>query len=401
MISIDQAKINWIVSESRRVVLANREELSRRGLPNAHQRRERPGVWYSPGGPYRGLWTIDFCYLVEGLPEALDVWDIKFAYYLLLRYQRADGGVPFYISVDEEAGYETRHNSSQESRKFEFTDANNSPFLVKIAYAYYLHTGDLELVASTIQRLKRAMDNVPLGRHGLVWIDPDNPYTGYGYTDSILKRGYDLFCTIAYWEAARIMEKFYQLLGCPREAMDFVERAQRIEENLEILWDDAQGAYLSDSDGERKVDIWGNAYLSSLNMPVRRRGAVDAFLLNRLDDYTWRGQVRHLLNGEFWDHPIIKWKPGEYQQGAYWGAASGWVMQAVAKTNPQRAEQMANELIDYFQSVGVFECVNEGYTKGKDYVSSILNPLAALKKLLPPEQVARAFTEAGMNYRTT
>ena len=50
------------------------------------------------------------------------------------------------------------------------------------------------------------------------------------------------------------------------------------------------------------------------------------FLQKQYADYVFKGQVRHLLNGTFWERTLIPVAPGSYQNGAYWATASGWVM---------------------------------------------------------------------------
>ena len=105
---------------------------------------------------------------------------------------------------------------------------------------------------------------------------------------------------------------------------------RRIEENLDVFWDDAKGAYLAATRDCRQVDVWGNAYALHLGLPLgpnQRR--VLRFLATQLDRYVWHGQVRHLLKGEYWDRQLTPVPRERYQNGAYWATASGWVLEAL------------------------------------------------------------------------
>ena len=77
----------------------------------------------------------------------------------------------------------------------------------------------------------------------------------------------------------------------------------------------------------------------------------------------YKGQVRHLLKGEYWKKTIYEIPNGTYQQGAYWGTASGWVIYALAQENTDLASRMADEIIDYYQTEGIYECVNVHYIR--------------------------------------
>jgi len=98
--------------------------------------------------------------------------------------------------------------------------------------------------------------------------------------------------------------------------------------------------------------------------------------------YVWRGQIRHLLKGEYWERLLTSVPPETYQNGAYWGTASGWVIYAIAQKDPMLASQIFTELVDDYRFNGVHECVNISYRKLQDYVVSATNPLGAVRRLI-------------------
>ena len=53
--------------------------------------------------------------------------------------------------------------------------------------------------------------------------------------------------------------------------------------------------------GCNQIDIWGSAFAVYIDfMHGQRRQRLLSFLRDRYQDYVWRGQVRHLLRGEYW-----------------------------------------------------------------------------------------------------
>lgn len=376
MLKIEKEKLNWLFHEAKRIVI------SARLVSPAYD-----GTFlYCPDaiGNYKGIWSRDFAYIVDNVPELLTPKEVKTCYYYLIRHQRLDGAMPASVGVNipdkkdkgEWIGYTTVGNG-------DFSDLDNSQFVVKIVYDYYRYTGDIELFVSTLDRLKRAMDFVPRSSLGLVWIDPDNPHTGYGFTDSVIKTGNELFCSLLYWEASLLMAEIYGVINKKSLQSEFLERAKMIEKNIDVLWDEKTGAFYTTTIGERRIDIWGNAFAVYINFPLgnKEKKIID-FLIKNYNEYIYCGQIRHLLKGEYWTKTCYE-IPGEtYQNGAYWGTASGWIFYAIAKESPGLASEIINEMIDYYRNYGVYECVNENYNKVKDYVASITNPVGAIKRLI-------------------
>ena len=94
------------------------------------------------------------------------------------------------------------------------------------------------------------------------------------------------------------------------------------------------------------------------------------------------GQIRHLPKGEYWERTMIEVLPEEYQNGAYWATATGWVMYCQYQKQPQLAAQMLSEVLNCFEAEGSFECVNEGYRKLNSFVVSATNVYGGLMRIL-------------------
>ena len=88
-----------------------------------------------------------------------------------------------------------------------------------------------------------------------------------------------------------------------------------------------------------------------------------------------------MLKGEFWEYTLMPVVPGTYQNGAYWATASGWVMAALDQVQKSMAVKLLQDLVNDFQAVGIYECVNGDYKKLNHYVVSAVNPLGVCKLL--------------------
>jgi hypothetical protein len=259
---------------------------------------------------------------------------------------------------------------------------DNSQFMVKLVADYVRATGDLDFFRGVAGKLVRAMDFTPRSRDGLVTIDPARPHSPYGFTDTIAKTGELLFSSLLYWEASRELAALFEKAGDAARAGEFEARAGSIERNVGSLWDEKAGMFLAASVDCRQIDIWGNAYALNVEFPLGpKRERIIRNLARNYSRIIYRGQIRHLPEPEFREKTLIPVTPGTYQNGAYWGTASGWVAFALKERKPDLAVRIAGALVPDYRRRGAFECVNVNYEKIKDYVVSVVNPLGALRGL--------------------
>ena len=76
----------------------------------------------------------------------------------------------------------------------------------------------------------------------------------------------------------------------------------------------------------------------------------------------------------------------EYQNGAYWATATGWVVWCLAQTDCILAARTLARAVECFRTEGSFECVNEHYRKLNSFVVSATNVYGAAKRLLQSEK---------------
>ena len=351
-----------------------------RRLLQGCRRTARDGtVVFTPDGQghYGALWTRDFAYMVEGAGDLLSLGAIEAAIRYLLAGQREDGTAPDRVQVDGVPVY----SAGPAGRPLGAPPTDNSQFLVKLVWSHWKLSENPQLAREALPKLRRAMDAVPR-RDGLVWIDPKVARSPYGFTDPVGKSGFELFSSLLYWEACKNLAEMCGSLGMAACRDDFQRRARRIERGLGVLWSERKGAFLAASKDCRQVDVWGNAYAIYAGLPLgEHRARVLDFLEKNYESYVWRGQIRHLLRDEYWQRLLTKVAPDTYQNGGYWGTASGWVAYALAMRRHDLASRLLRELLDDYRRGGVCEWVHGDTRRLRDYVVSAANPRAALRKL--------------------
>ncbi|MEJ5250440.1 MAG: hypothetical protein HPY54_01300 [Chthonomonadetes bacterium] len=340
-------------------------------------------ILYTPDGKahYAALWTRDFAYMVENAGDLMHPRHIEGCIRYLVRAQRKDGAVPDRVRPDGVPVYV----AGPESNPLGEPNLDNPPFLV-IAVDAYLQRVPASRRASLFEEwsqvLDIGMDWIPLSPSGLVYNNPDKPHSPYGFTDCIGKTGELLMESLLYWQACRMLERWHRQVGRGQRAAEYSRRARQVEQNIGRLWDEKAEAFLAATVDCRQVDIWGNAYALAIGFPLgERRAKVQRLLTKRHEDYLWKGQVRHLFKGEYWQRLLTPVAPDRYQNGAYWATATGWVLKAIHPVNPQLAEHIFAELIEDFRANGVYECVHPEYRQLESYVVSACNPLGAARSL--------------------
>jgi hypothetical protein len=340
-------------------------------------------ILYTPDGKgnYRALWTRDFAYMVENAGALIPIEHIEAGIRYLIRGIRADGAAPDRVRPDGVAVYIAGPENAPMGRP----NLDNAQFLA-ILIDECLRRVPTNRAQSLFDEwsapLDRALDYVPRTETGLVWNDPADPHSPYGFTDTVGKTGELFFESLLYWTACQRMESWHRDYGHRERALELARRAARIVEALPRLWDNDRGAFLAASQDCRQLDVWGNAYAVYLDFPMaHRRNRVLDFLTSHHDQFVWRGQVRHLPSGEYWQRLLIPIEPDRYQNGAYWATASGWMMYALAQTQPELARRMWHQLLTDFQANGVCECIHGEYRQLHSYVVSATNPLAGARRL--------------------
>lgn len=358
-------------------------EICRRLLQRCRKPACDGTVLFTPDGVggYDALWVRDFAYMTEYCGDLMEAPAVERCIEFILRGQREDGWLPDRIDAWGRAVYAAGADGAPVGE----ANLDNAPFLVSAVY-HCIRRLPPERADGLFRRWEAALDRgmacMPLSGGGLVYNQPGRPHSPYGFTDTVCKTGELFMESILYWRACEQLCTLYGSCGMTERAAAYRARARKVEENLDTLFDEGTGVFMAASGDCRQIDIWGNAYLLYAAFPagdkVRRK--VEAYLLNHLGSYVYSGQIRHLPAGETWEKLLVPVAPGEYQNGAYWATASGWVLFLLARRRPEAARRFLRELLADFEQ-GVCECVNRGYRKLPQFVVSAVNVRGALKRL--------------------
>jgi hypothetical protein len=358
-------------------------EASQRFLAGCRVTASDGTTLFTPDGRahYAALWTRDFAYMVENARHLMAPAQVEGCIRYLLRGQRADGAIPDRVRPDGVPVFA----AGSEDHPLGEPNLDNPQFLV-IAADEYLRSLEPRRAETLFRqwsaRLDAGLDYLPRGEHGLVFNDPRQPHSPYGFTDTVGKTGELLMESLLYWTACRRLAHWHHEAGSRARVKDYRKRAEAIEKGLGTLWDEDAGMFRAATVHCRQIDIWANAYALCLDFPLGpKRARMRRFLAANYERCVWRGQVRHLLKGEYWERLLTPVAPERYQNGAYWATASGWFMLALAEENPQLAHRMFVDLVADLQTEGICECVNEGYRQLETYVVSATNPLSAASRL--------------------
>ena len=361
---VTDAQYQWLTEKARLVMEQTRAQMA-----------DSNATWiYSPGGYGKRCWPRDCYYIIHGAPQFVPPGEIRDIVRLLLHWQLPNGMVPKNFSGV--GGDYVCWGPPPE--------ADSAQFAVQLADEYYQRSGDKKFVAATLKPLQRAMDSMPRNPEGLSWIDPAAPHTAYGFTDQVYKTGAELFSSLLYWEASRKLADMATAVGEKEIAQAMTQRAELIEKNLPpALWDEKAGMYLAVTQDCRQIDIWGSAYAVYIGFPdAKKNERICRYLVGHYKEVVYAGQVRHLPGGEYWQKTSQPIPKDEYQNGAYWGTATGWVAYAIAQVDPTLASNMFGDMIDHYRAHDAYECINDkGYVKGPGYGASVGNPLAAIRRL--------------------
>jgi hypothetical protein len=92
------------------------------------------------------------------------------------------------------------------------------------------------------------------------------------------------------------------------------------------------------------------------------------------------GQLRHLPGGEYWEKTFVPVGQGGYQNGAFWATPTPWLVDTIYEYNKDLAMKTLNDVLEYFETYGVYECVNGEGRRLAPYVASATNIYGCCKK---------------------
>lgn len=338
---------------------------------------------YTPDGVgnYHALWTRDFSYMVEYAGEFISTEDLRDCLVYLLDHTRAtDGWIPDRVYEDGEAVYaagSVEHPCGE-------ANLDNGPFLCLIMDHYLKRISAVDAQAFFLKwetPILQGLNVIPKNQDGLVYNPPDKPHSPYGFTDCIRKTGALMMESLMLWRGYGVLAHWQ--LTCNRPAAVARAAMEQIEKHLVRTFLNADSMLHAATLDCRQTDVWGSCYAVSIGFPLGEelKRSIASWLINHYEGIVQKGQVRHTAPGTYWEQCLVEIKKGEYQNGAYWATATGWLIDAIMVEDLPLAEKTLMEATDYFRDIGLYECVNGDDKKLVHYVVSATNCFPVAKRL--------------------
>ncbi len=243
---------------------------------------------------------------------------------------------------------------------------------------------------------------------GLCWAAdaPEQHQVDWGYNDSITKTGDLLFPSLLRIESCHKLAALLEGGGQLGRASAIRSQAARLRAAIVDTFVSRfeHGArtdtWLVSAGGTGRLpDVWGTAlavHRGFVPDDVARALATSLLHAYREGTAVFRGQIRHVPSSfGYW--PVAASKPGTYQNGAYWGYASGWYVDALSRVDRKAARDC---FLDYLGAMEegwndsgeacAWECVNPAldHYQNPGYLATVAIPYVSLAAagLLPPHR---------------
>jgi hypothetical protein len=319
------------------------------------------------------------------------------------------GAIADHIRVDDSKPIYypgTYSYEEQGAKEFGMTPAYcDQYYFIHMADYYIKSTGDIGLLSKDINgtrlidRLEIAF-KVPPSRldNGIVHTNDTFRGVDFGFRDAIAITGDLCFTSILKYVAAEQLAGIFTRLKQPEKAVTYHQMAQQLKAAIPGTFLDENGMLKASTGRSSQPDVWGTAmavYLNLLEGAQQEKACRYLVKAYQQGNLAYRGSVRHILKGaDFseqtaWETAIVP--KDQYQNGAYWGTATGWVSYAMAKVDPGAAKQLIKEYItelrtDDFRKgsnfSGPYECFHpSGYTRGPVYLTTVSCPFIVLRSM--------------------
>ncbi|MCU0385209.1 MAG: hypothetical protein MUE38_04215 [Flavihumibacter sp.] len=277
-------------------------------------------------------------------------------------------------------------------------------FFIHMAHYYVVQSRDRNILKKEING-KRLIDRLKAAFH----MPPSNVKTDMVYATEKL-RGVDFgfrdvqtitgdlsFASILKYRAANELADLLELVQ-PQEAMQYRKMAEKIKTYLPGIFSDKRGMLLASTGRSAQADVWATALAVQFGL-LKGDAALSVSKLfadaYKAGSLSYKGNIRHILTTDDFNENTaweISLSPKNlYQNGAYWGTPTGWVVNAINLSDPGAATALAREYIDELiendfrkgETFGApYECFNSsGYNQNPVYLTSVACPLVVFRKL--------------------
>jgi hypothetical protein len=329
------------------------------------------------GSGYEAFWLRDYCYMLEGRPEAFSEAELRDACLLFVGSLAADGSGVDCVKFDGTPVYKPGFGTMGENPV-----ADGGPFTVTAAWHAWRRRNDRRLAAEIVDRLVKSMQAVPRNPDtGLVFIRPQGyDRCPYGFTDTVRKQGDELFTSLLWIQAAGQLADLLDAAGRNHSAGQWRADAGRATAAVpRAFWDEKLGLFRAATLKCRQPDLWGSSLAVFLGVASRDQSLrIARYFQAHYRQIVERGQLRHLPGGVYWEAACPR---DTYQNGGYWATPVGWFVATLDLVDPRLADQTILDLVEDFQRRGVNEWVRGDQLGVRNYTASASMPLEGAKLL--------------------
>jgi hypothetical protein len=335
---------------------------------------------------YNAFWLRDYAYILEGGIEYIPAVDLRGAVRVFLEAQREDGACVDCVKYDGTPIYMPGYGSMGKNPV-----ADGSQFMVSVVYLTWKHLKDNSLLSEkTMERLIKAMKAVPRNSEtGLVHIKPGDYWDRcpYGFHDTVRKQGDVFFESLLYVEAAKRLAEMLRQAGQDENAKHFENETNSISKQInDVFWDETLSLYRAATIKCREGDIWGNAFAVWLNVaPSDRADKIAHYFKEHYDGLVFEGQIRMLPPNVYWEQGCGQ---NSYQNGAYWGTATGWFAWTLRRADLKKAEQTIIDLVNGYRRTNCPEWVFGQKIQLPKYMSSVTLPIVQVRPMVNTDREA-------------
>jgi hypothetical protein len=282
---------------------------------------------------------------------------------------------------------------------------DNQFFFIHMAWYYLEKTRDFAVLLkkinniSLIDRLEISFKVVPAHwQNQLVHIDKSFITCDFGFRDVIIMSGDVCFGSLLKYRAALELSWIFGQLGNPEKSDHYTRIAEKIKDSLAGTFTTADGMLKASTGTSNQPDVWATAFaviIGALDRKANEKACTVLANAYRNGTLAMKGYIRHVRTTDDYSKTTA-WEKSlagknTYQNGAYWGTATGWVCYAIAQQDTLLAHTLAKEYINFLRKTdfrlnrsgngGPYECIYPpaDYYQNPVYMTSVTCPYAAFK----------------------
>jgi hypothetical protein len=202
--------------------------------------------------------------------------------------------------------------------------------------------------------------------------------------------------SVLKYRAANEMSELFSLAGDNDLASRFAAIAGKLKKAIPEIFMDSRGMLKASTGKSSQGDVWSTGLAIWLHiLEGEKLNKASRFLGDACKNgyLSVAGNIRHVLTTDdfsgktAWEYSLAE--INTYQNGAYWGTATGWICYAISLTDPALAAKLAAEYIedlrknDFRKGAGApYECFHpSGFTQNPVYMTTVTCPLIVFTEM--------------------